>query len=313
MADVPVYLFTGFLEAGKTKFIQETLEDERFNKGEKTLLLVCEEGEEEYDPSTFAGKNVNIELISDPSELKAEKLTKLLKAGRCERVVVEYNGMWTLNDFYNAMPRNWLVAQEFFFADAGTILTYAQNMRNLVADKLASCELVVFNRFPAGADKLPYHQLVRTFSRRTDIAYEAADGSVTYDDIEDPLPFDVNAPVITVGDDAYALWYRDMGENSAQYQGKTVEFKAMAVVKRGLDKGEFLVGRNVMTCCVQDMQFAGLICRTLTEVPANKSWVTVKAKISIVKHPAYGREGPVLQALSITPAQAPEQEIATFY
>ena len=47
---IPVYLFTGFLEGGKTKFIQETLEDGRFNKGEPTLLLVCEEGIEEYAP-----------------------------------------------------------------------------------------------------------------------------------------------------------------------------------------------------------------------------------------------------------------------
>ena len=39
---VPVYLFTGFLESGKTKFIQSTLEDKRFCRGERTLLLVCE-------------------------------------------------------------------------------------------------------------------------------------------------------------------------------------------------------------------------------------------------------------------------------
>ena len=44
---IPVYLFTGFLEAGKTKFIQETMEDPRFNEGERTLLLICEEGLEE--------------------------------------------------------------------------------------------------------------------------------------------------------------------------------------------------------------------------------------------------------------------------
>ena len=47
MQQIPMYVFTGFLESGKTKFIQETLEDPRFNSGEKTLLLVLEEGEEE--------------------------------------------------------------------------------------------------------------------------------------------------------------------------------------------------------------------------------------------------------------------------
>ena len=45
---VPVYLFTGFLESGKTKFAQQTLEDASFNNGDRILLLVCEEGVEEY-------------------------------------------------------------------------------------------------------------------------------------------------------------------------------------------------------------------------------------------------------------------------
>ena len=56
---LPVYLFTGFLEGGKTHIIQESMEDKKFNSGEKTLLLVCEEGIEEYNPEAFWGKNVN--------------------------------------------------------------------------------------------------------------------------------------------------------------------------------------------------------------------------------------------------------------
>ena len=68
--ELPIYLFTGFLEAGKTKFIQETLEDSRFNAGERTLLLLCEEGIEEYDASRFSGKNVFVEIIEKESDLK---------------------------------------------------------------------------------------------------------------------------------------------------------------------------------------------------------------------------------------------------
>ena len=65
MQQIPVYAFTGFLESGKTKFIQETLEDPRFNAGERTLLLVCEEGEEEYAPDQFATDSVKIRVIED--------------------------------------------------------------------------------------------------------------------------------------------------------------------------------------------------------------------------------------------------------
>ena len=95
--DIPVYLFTGFLESGKTKFIQETLEDERFNAGEKTLLIVCEEGEEEYDSSLFSGKNVFIRTVDEADELTEALLNSWLKETRSERVIIEYNGMWTLD------------------------------------------------------------------------------------------------------------------------------------------------------------------------------------------------------------------------
>ena len=138
--DIPVYLFTGFLESGKTKFIQETLCDERFNKGEKTLLLVCEEGVEEYEPDEFSGENVFIKVVEEESELSEDLLRGFIKETDAERVVVEYNGMWMLDSLYQAMPQEWVVYQEFMFADATTFLTYNQNMRQLTYDKLKSCE-----------------------------------------------------------------------------------------------------------------------------------------------------------------------------
>ena len=183
--DVPVYLFTGFLEAGKTKFIQETLEDKRFCNGERTLLLVCEEGEEEYAPDQFADRSVMIRTIESPEEMTVENLSRMLIQTNAERVVVEYNGMWLLDLLYSAMPENWMVYQEFMFADATTFLSYNANMRQLVYDKLKSCELVVFNRFRPDMDKLAFHKIVRGASRRSDIAYEYPGGKVEYDDIQE--------------------------------------------------------------------------------------------------------------------------------
>ena len=174
--DVPVYLFTGFLEAGKTKFIQETLEDKRFCNGERTLLLICEEGEEEYAPEQFADPKVFIRVIEDQSQLNTPNLLRFAAETRCERVVIEYNGMWLLDALYQAMPENWVVYQEFMFADAGSFLSYNANMRQLVYDKLKSAELVVFNRFQSSMDKMEFHKIVRGASRRADIAYEYPGG-----------------------------------------------------------------------------------------------------------------------------------------
>lgn len=312
--DIPVYLFTGFLESGKTKFIQETLCDERFNKGEKTLLLVCEEGVEEYEPDEFSGENVFIKIVEEESELSEELLRGFIKETDAERVVVEYNGMWMLDSLYQAMPEEWIVYQEFMFADATTFLTYNQNMRQLTYDKLKSCELVVFNRFTREMDKMPYHKIVRGASRRADIAYEYAPDDVEYDDIEDPLPFDINAPVIEIGVDDYAIWYRDLTENPSNYEGKTVKVLCRALTRKKLPSKTFIVGRHVMTCCIEDTQFAALVCQwDQASKVVNDSWVTLTAKIHYKFHVAYKQKGPVLTCIELEPAEAPENSIATFF
>ena len=312
--DVPVYLFTGFLEAGKTKFIQETLEDRRFCNGERTLLLVCEEGEEEYAPDQFADKSVFIRVVESQDQLTGENLSRWLRDTKAERVVIEYNGMWMLDLLYSAMPEGWMVYQEFMFADATTFPSYNSNMRQLVYDKLKSCELVVFNRFNGTMDKMEYHKIVRAVSRRCDIAYEYVGGKVEYDDIQDPLPFDLNAPIVEIGDDDYAEWYRDMSEEPKKYEGKTVRFKCRALVRKKLPEKTFIVGRHVMTCCVEDIQFAGLVCQwDAADTVKDDSWMILTARINFRFHRAYGKKGPVLSYIDATLCDAPEQPVATFY
>lgn len=312
--DVPVYLFTGFLESGKTKFIQETLEDRRFCNGERTLLLVCEEGEEEYAPDQFADKNVFIRVINSQEELNAEPLKRFLDETKSARVVVEYNGMWLLDALYGAMPEGWMVYQEFMFADAGTFITYNANMRQLVYDKLKSCELVVFNRFNGSMDKMEFHKIVRAASRRADIAYEYVGGKVEYDDIVDPLPFDLNADIVEIGDDDYAEWYRDMSEEPKKYENKTVRFKCRALVRKKMPDHTFIVGRHVMTCCVEDIQFAGLVCQwDKADTVKDDTWIILTARINFKFNRAYSKKGPVLTYIDSTPCEAPEQPVATFY
>ena len=311
---MPVYLFTGFLESGKTKFIQETLEDKRFNSGERTLLIVCEEGEEEYAPEQFATDTVVIRVLEGQEQLTTENLTKWAQETKADRVVIEYNGMWLLDALYAAMPEGWVVYQEFMFADAGTFLSYNGNMRQLVYDKLKSCELVVFNRFKPDMDKMEFHKVVRAASRRADIAYESTDGKVVYDDIEDPLPFDLNAPVIEIGDADFAEWYRDLGETPANYEGKTVRFKCRALKRSKMPANTFIVGRHVMTCCVEDIQFAALVCQwEKADSVQDDTWMILTAKLNFKFNKAYGRKGPVLSYVSHELCEAPEQPVATFY
>ncbi len=311
--DIPVYLFTGFLEAGKTKFIQETLADKRFHNGEKTLLLLCEEGEEEYDSSTFSGGNVFIETI-EKEQLNANYLESLRKKHKAERVIIEYNGMWQMSDLFENLPKKWIIGQEFMFADANTFVSYNANMRSLVVDKLTTAELVVFNRYNDAVNKMDLHKIVRGVNRRVNIAYERVSGDVEYDDIEDPLPFDVNAPLIEIKDEDYALWYRDLSEELKNYNGKKVKFKALVAKHHTLPQNTFVVGRQLMTCCIDDIQFAGIICKyNKADILSNKQWVIVKGEIRVENNSLYGSEGPVLYADEVVITTAPDEPVATFY
>jgi len=312
--EIPVYLFTGFLDAGKTKFIQETLEDVRFNNGESTLLLLCEEGEEEYDPSTFSGHNVFIELIEDQAELTPQNLERLQKKHAVERVVVEFNGMWMLDALYQNMPEAWIVYKEFLFADARTFLTYNANMRGLVVDKLKSCEMVVLNRADDSIDKVEIHKIIRAVSRRTNIAYEDLSGEVYYDDTPDELPYDINAPVIQITPENYAIWYQDISEEPDKYKGKTLEIGGFVMLRDKLPAGSFIFGRRVMTCCIEDITFAGLLC-TGYDVKnlQDGQWIQLTAKVTVKHNRVYNKKGPMLNVQSIEPGVAPEDDVATFY
>jgi len=313
MTQIPVYVFTGFLDSGKTKFIQETLEDPRFNAGERTLLLVFEEGEEEYDFSAYPHQNVYLEVL-DQQTVTSGELKALAKKHKAQRVVAELNGMQLVGDLYSRFPEGWVVAQEVMFADSTTIMAYNANMRNLVMDKLMGGQMVVFNRLQPGADTTELHKLVRAANRRMDILYDYLDGTTAFDDVEDPLPFDVNASVITVADEDYALWYRDVTEEPQKYDGKTVKFKGQVAMLRREKENMFAPGRFVMTCCVDDIQFCGVPCRyERSKELKPRSWVTVTAKISAEKHYLYqGELGPVLTAVAVESAEPAEPDVATF-
>lgn len=312
--EIPVYMFTGFLDSGKSTFLQSTLEDKRFNNNERTLVLLCEEGECELNPDRFSGKNVTIQRVESPDELTAVNLTAWQKSCRAQRVMVEYNGMWAMDDLFRNLPKNWVVYQEMMFADAGTFEMYNANMRERVVDKLQEAQLVVFNRSHREDDKMPLHKIVRGINRRTDIAYEYDNDEVEYDTIEDPLPFDKEAEIIEVEEKDFALWYRDLSEDLQSYDKKKVRFVGQIVVDRSIPQNCFVVGRPLMTCCADDIQFAGLACEwNQMEGFSSRDWVSLTACISVRKHVCYGRIGPVLEGISVEKCDAPQEEVASFY
>ena len=310
--EIPVYLFTGFLGSGKTTFIQDLLEGSDFNAGERTLLLLCEEGEVELRPDAFASPEVFIEKI-EKKDLNPRRLTELAEKHMIERVIIEYNGMWMLEDLFTAAPESWVIYQEMLFADATTFMLYNTNMRQLTFNKMQTAELVVFNRFKKEYDRMDYHKLVRVVNRRSDICYEYAPDDVYFDDIQDPLPYDMEAPIITIKDEWFAEWYRDLTENQDDYEGKKIRVKGLVARDGTLPDNYMVFGRHVMTCCVEDIQFAGLAC-VYSKAAQFKTgdWAAVDAKIKVMEEELYGEEGPVLICSKIRKCEPADPEVATF-
>ncbi len=312
--DIPVYMFLGFLEAGKTTFVQEALEGPDFTDGQRTLLLVCEEGEIEYEPDEFFGPNVFVEKIENEEDLTQIHLRELTKKYKPQQVMVEYNGMWQTDTFSEAMPPEWIVYQILMIADARTFLTYNKNMRNLTFDKLKLAEMIIFNRFTDSMSKEEFHKIVRVANTKSEIIYEYGPNRFELDDIKDPLPYDIDAPIIEITELQYAIWYRDINEDTAKYIGKTVRVKGRCLTGGGLPKDAFIFGRHVMSCCVEDIQFAGLVAKW----PDSQSriehgeWYNITGVVQVEYHPVYGESGPVIAVKEIKKAAPPVEEVATF-
>ena len=311
--EVGVYLFCGFLEAGKTSFIQGALSGEELATGERTALLVFEEGEEEYDEKKL--RDVDVYHLGKDA-LCLDGLTAIREKKDYERIFVEYNGMWDIGDFFDALPDNWYICQIMTIFDCTTVLTYNANMRQQVFDKIQYADLIVFNRYKSGEDKMPYHKLVRGISRNNEIIYENEEKRVEADDIVDPLPFDMNAPIVQIEDRDYAYFYREISEDMKKFHGKTVRFLCVTAYEKSLGKTTVIVGRHVMTCCEADTKYCPLVCETNGQRTfTTGEWYYLTAKVCVSKHKVYGGEGPVLLALKFEKAKEPKPEdvVATFY
>ncbi len=316
--EIPVYLFTGFLESGKTHMIHETLADKRFQNKERTLVLLCEEGEEEYDTSAYKG-NVFIEKIELPSELNTDNLLSLFRKHKAERVMVEYNGMWMIKLLYDALPEEWFVYQEVMCVDSTTFKTYNANMRSLMYDKFQGCSVVFYNRCTDETDIMELHSAARAVSRSVGIVYEYTDGRIKQDDIEDPLPFDLDAPLVEIEDRDYAIWYRDMAESmetggkSPRYEGKLFKVKGFVLPDKSLPKNSFAFGRMVMTCCAEDISFHGMIAVSdKNEDYKQGTWLILTARLNFEKTKLYRGYGPVFHIISAEKTDAPDDPVATF-
>ena len=309
--NTPVYIITGFLESGKTKFISEMLADEGFSEGERTLLLCCEEGEEEYDSKLLHRTNTVLEPLDEPEDL--EKLVELDEKYRPERVIIEYNSTWLLQALYSAQkPESWDLAQIITLVDSTTFEIYLKNMRSFMADGLTEADLVIFNRCTEETTKSPYRRTVLAMNNTARIFFENTDGSMDDGVSDEDLPYDVSAKIIEISDTQFGVFYLDAMEHPDRYDGKTIHVKGRAFRMNGMPKGCFVFGRHAMTCCVDDIGGIGYLCKADGELPKKDAWIMLTAKVEASFSPIHNRDAIILIAQTINPAKPPEEELVYF-
>lgn len=310
---VPVYLITGFLECGKTSFIQFTIQQDYFADGEKTLLICCEEGEEEYEPSMLAKYNTVMEVIEEPEDFNPETLQKLEKKYHPERVLIEYNGMWAVDNMLRMkLPEFWQVYQIITILDGSCFHLYLNNIKMQAIDLITKTDMIIFNRCKKDTPMASYQRTIRGVNQRAGIAYEDEDGH-ELDPPEEEPPYDLEASVISIGDLDYAFWYVDMQEHPERYKNKKVRFRAMAMVTKRFPENLFVPGRNAMTCCAEDIRFIGFLCHYKgVKTLKPKQWIYVTAEVKWEYSAAYKEEGPVLYAREVELTSKPEEELVYF-
>lgn len=304
-----VFVINGFLDSGKTQFINYTLAQPYFRTKGTTLLIVCEEGEEEYDERLLKATNTILVTVEEESDISPDALVELDKKYKPSRIIFEYNGMWNFKNF--KLPFLWKLEQQITLIDATSFELYYTNMRSLLAEMLRKSELIIFNRCDGLNDKLPgFKRNVKALNQQAEIVFEDKDGEVNAT-LEEELPYDVTKDHIDLTDETYGTWYLDALDNLDRYIGKTVSFTASTLVPGGFAKGYFVPGRAIMTCCADDIQFLGFACKYSGEVK-DHSWVKITAKVGREYFEGYKGEGPMLTAVSVESCKAPKQEVLSF-
>lgn len=308
----PLFICTGFLDSGKTTLVKETLMEQEWIQDGLTLLIVCEEGEEEYSKEYLKKKNMVLLQVEELEELNTAFFRNCEKTYRPTQVVIEYNGMWKLEDLLTIRyPRNWQIQGIYSTVDGSTLEAYLKNMRSLLMDQLMESELIIVNRCAESLDRASFRRAVRVQNPGGQLIFEGLDGEIIQPGVED-LPYDVNSDRIVIEDEDYGIWFVDANENPERYLHKEIEFKAQMLRPKGMKDNVFIPGRQIMTCCADDINFYGYPCKT--ERPVNveeHDWVTVRARMEYKTFMGSPERQPVLYLVALQPAEEPEEEVVS--
>lgn len=316
--EMMVYVIMGMLEAGKTSLIKDLLEDELFDDKSRTLILACEDGEEEYEEEILEKTGAACEFLEDEASFCGKVIQKFLKKHRPDRIIIEYNGMWPtkhIPELYDDLEEicfdREVIFQTIDVANDETFSLYMKNMPSMMVDQFRIAEMIIVNRCTLETSKTAIRGSIKAVNPRAQIVYESEDDA--FYEMREEMPFDINADVVEISPDDFGLWYIDMIDHPETYVGKTLRVIGTIQKAPGLKPGFVVFGRYAMTCCADDIQYMGFLCKAddWSEYH-NKDYVQITARFEFKHMPEYGEEGPVFYVDEMEPAEKPKEELVYF-
>ena len=310
---IPVYLITGFLDSGKSNFLKFTLQEDYFNDRSKTLLLLCEEGEEEYSADLLKKTHTTLIPINSEDELNTGYLTELDKKYKPDRVLIEYNGMWSVASLLQKnLPKYWVYYQIITILDGSCFGLYLQNIRTTAMEMLTNTDMVIFNRCGEDTDLVTYQRAVRSANTKCDLIFEDENG----EELECPepdLPYSIESEEIDISDENFPTFYIDLSEHPERYINKKISFLMQITRNATFPDNMFAAGRRAMTCCVNDIRMlAYIFVWDKAKSLKNREWANIRALLKWEFNDGYKEEGPVFYVDELKLANRPAEEVVTF-
>ncbi len=313
---VPVYLVTGFLDSGKTSFLNETIREDYFAIRGLTLLIACEHGDTEFDAAELRKRHTVLVYLEEPEELTLSRLKEFDRKYRPERVLLEFNPLWRVATLEAMpLPDGWGIVQHIVVVDASTFTVYMNNMKSLFVEMMKNADMVSFNRCTTEMPLANFRRSIKVVNRKCQVFFEDENGEMLdmSNNFDMFVPYDTSADVIEIGDDDFGIFYVDAGENAGTYDHKTVRFRGVVLKSRKKHAKFFVPSRKAMTCCAADIQYIGYMCRyqQADDLKVGQ-WVDVTAEVRYEDEPMYGEVGPVLYAKRVEKTDPPEEELVYF-
>lgn len=311
--DIRVYIFAGFLDSGKTTFINNTLMNPEFYYNEDTLLISFEEGEISYDQSSLQMSNTVLEIL-DHENFTTLDLQHLALKYHPTQIIIEANGMMDLNVFVKEIiPKDWDVVQVLTTIDTTTFNMYLNNMRSLIYGQVVFSDLVIFNRYQKNIKKSMLRNNIKAINPTAQIIYELPDGTIDTQTPDNELPFDINNDYLEIKDHDFGIFCMDIMDHPHKYLHKTIKIKGKFIGLDCIIPNGFILGRQAMVCCEEDTSLIGIIAISpLANKLIPNEWILIDGEISVSFDQEYQKDIPILTVKHLQVVPPLKNEYVTF-